>query len=243
MKKKSFRRAAAAAALCVLLLAVPAVCGCASRGEELCSLSVGDRTYTAYGHATGISSVIVSGDGEIEVRVGSRINVGEPYTDTDGQNYGLIVCDADGDGDDDLVICASRTEGMEKYRFFLRNSKGGYTESGLLSALTAPTFGDGKVTATEQYRVDDKFSIPGTPPMYTVTRVTRTFASDGKDGVICTGAEELSYYSEGNIYCVASYRPAGEDETPDDAEYGLVIADERWIPAERIADHGIEPLE
>lgn len=242
--KKNFGKIAAAllaAALTALLLS-----SCSAGGGQLCTVTSGGTTYTVYGHADGIGRIEISGaEGTAEIRISRRIHVGEPYTSDDGENYGLILCDVDGDGDEDVLVCTSRREGAEKYLFFLCGGEGKYTENTLLSALRSPVFGqgDGTVTATERVREEDAMQTPGAPPMYRIRKITRTFAPDGKGGYFCSGAEEISFFSEGNIYCLTLYEPAAEGDTPDDKEFGLVIAEEKWIPAENIEKYGIEPLE
>ena len=234
-------------ALCALLLlfGMLAVSACSQSGDRLCSFTTGGLTYEVYGRETGIRRIEVSGAFRATVKMPGHIDVDEPYTADDGLHYGLTVCDVDADGDDDLLVCTRRTEGREKYLFFLSDGAGTYRENALLSSLTAPKLlpEEGIVSASEKTTIVSELSTPNAPPMYQIRSITRRFTADGKGGILCSGADEISFYSEGNIYCLATYRPAEPGEIPDDEEYALVIVDEHWIPAEKIAKYGIEPLE
>lgn len=231
-------------ALCLLLLFCTVSCG--ASGKELCSIRSGNLTYTAYGVDAAISSVVVKGaDGSVlsTLKIKGGKTSGEPYSAEDGLNYGMTVADLDGDGDDDIAVCLSRTPGAERVAFFLGDGSGSFRRNELLSSFVSPSFGEGGIVSfTEVIRIEDILQTPDAPPMYQLKRITRSFASDGLGGIFCIGAEELSYYSEGDIYCAVTYVPAAEGEEADDPEYRLAIGTEKWIPAEHLAEYGYEPL-
>lgn len=227
----------------VCLLGTLPSCGA---GEPFFTREQGGLTYACYGSDTGISRVQVTdaGTGKLlsDMKIAARRGQSEPYSPSDGQNdgdYGLWILDVDADGDDDAVVQTRRAEGFDKYDFWLNDGQGRFTRCDLLSALSGPEFGggDGLVGVTTHTVSREPQLYPNSPEIYTETRLTVWYRPDENGIPRKTGGRALIYYSESDIYCLATYVPEKKNSDV------LVPDTEKWIAPDRLGDYGLSPFE
>ncbi len=236
LPKRSAGRALTAAALALAAVIAAALCGCSSEGVPLCTVSRGGREYEAYGTVYGVSGVKVTEDGSpvAMIRVGKRFS-DEPYSDSDGLNYGMTVDDVDLDGYDDIVVQIGRSPGAELYRFFFGNGLT-YTAGTLFDGFKGAVFGRGDGLIGRTYETTLWYIRSETnPDVYERVRTTEWWTRGRDGGFAPVSGETLTYYSDQDIYCHAL--------CVYDAETGeLVPEQERWLTADGLAAAGLEPF-
>ena len=207
-----------------------------SGGQELCRVEGNDFTYVLYGSPNSISSIALldpaSGEEKGHVDLSYRVN--EPWLSEDKENYGFAIRDLDGDGDEDFTVMTVRTEGAEKYRFFINKGNGEFKYEEKLSGVVAPIFGEGTVSFKLRDRVDTP-TAPNEPPVYELREDEYVYgwSEHGRLEVRCVN--RLSYFSETDVYCYAIYLPNEDGD--------LESAEERWINPDKLEDEGFLPLE
>ena len=218
--------------LLILIFILPSCSG----GQELCRVEGNDFTYVLYGSPNSISSITLldpaSGEEKGHVDLSYRVN--EPWLSKDKENYGFAIRDLDGDGDEDFTVMTVRTEGAEKYRFFINKGNGEFKYEEKLSGVVAPIFGDGTVSFKLRDRVDTP-TAPNEPPVYELREDEYVYgwSEHGRLEVRCVN--RLSYFSETDVYCYAIYLPNEDGD--------LESAEERWINPDKLEDEGFLPLE
>ncbi len=223
------------AALLASLLLSAALAGCAS-SDTLFTEDVDGFLLTAYCRPEGISRIKVTADEGGTLLLDERFTHragDEPYTADDGLRYGLTVGDFDNDGKADIAVQTSRKAGAERYSFFFGTGEG-FEFSPAISAITAPDFGSGTgyICSNTHSIVYESKDVPGQPDIYTEELMTEIWGRDENGLLSKIGGTSLTFYSEQDIYRVASYKP-----DPDDP--GELIEDEeRWVGADRLAEFG-----
>ena len=94
-------------------------------GEELCSVEGKDYIYRLYGSANSITRVSVTDreSGEVISEISPEYRVNEPWLGDEKNNYGFELRDLNSDGHEDFIIKTVRTEGAEKYLFYIYSLK------------------------------------------------------------------------------------------------------------------------
>ena len=253
--------------LCLVLLFSAVTftsCGNVNGGKNRLLTEVyGDRgeKYELYGSSSGVTKVVVTEeDGEKTGIVTSKLaSSDQPYEEDDGESYGFFLVDLDGDGErDDVVICTDRRAGLEKYDYYRRNDDGEYVRQKLLSSLEGTDFKSvpGRVKYGFHKIVYHVKTQKGNPPIYTETEKTLYFGWDRDGKFHALEGEAKIYYSETDVYCVATYKkdPTSKVFGGDEAERNedtpsLLIAenelspdDELWIEPGKLSEYGVEPF-
>ena len=214
-----------------------AACSCSGSGQLMCTLSSGGREYAAYGSIYGITGVKVTENGEpvALLRTGKRTDA-EPYSDSDGLNYGMTVADLNLDGYDDVAIQVSRTAGKESYRFFFGDGKK-YTGGTLFDTFSGVSFGrgDGLIGRTEE-TVSWYVRSSTNPDVYEHSVMTEWWTRSPEGEAVPVSGESLTFYSAEDIYCFARYEY--DADTKQFEPYS-----ERWLTAEELPGLGLKPFE
>ncbi|MBO4322565.1 MAG: hypothetical protein J5919_06160 [Clostridia bacterium] len=223
------------AALLASLLLSAALAGCAS-SDTLFTEDVDGFLLTAFCRPEGISRIKVTADEGEKILLDERFTHragDEPYTAEDGLRYGLTVGDFDNDGNTDIAVQTSRKAGAEKYSFFFGTGEG-FEYSPGISAISAPDFGRGTgyICSNIHSIIFESKDVPGQPDIYTEELMTEIWGRDENGLLSKVGGTSLTFYSEEDIYRVASY-------IPDPDNPGSLIEDEeRWVGADRLAEFG-----
>ena len=221
-------------AVALLLISVIFLSSC-SGGQELCRVEGTDYTYVLYGSPNSITSVVLlDSEGAEKGKVSLSYRVNEPFLSENKENYGFAVCDLDGDGDEDFTVKTNRTEGAEKYRFYINKGDGEFKLEEKLSGVVSPVFGDGTVRYKLRDRVDTPTS-PNEPPVYELREDEYIYGWSEHGRLQIIGLNRLSYFSETDIYRYSIYLPNEEGE--------LESVEDRWINPEKLEDEGFLPLE
>ena len=217
------------------LLISAELAGCAS-SDTLFTEDIDGFRLTAFCRPEGISRIrVTANEGEkllLEEKFTHRAG-DEPYTADDGLRYGLTVGDFDSDGNTDIAVQTSRKAGAERYSFFFGTGEG-FEFSPEISAISAPDFGcgTGHICSNIHSIIYESKDVPGQPDIYTEELMTEIWGRDEKGLLSKVGGTSLTFYSEQDIYRVASYMP-----DPDNP--GALIEDEeRWVGADRLAEFG-----
>ena len=225
-----------ATVLCGCILCAGA--GCGGSGRFLYSTSADGLDFAVYGSEDGVHRVAVSKDGSKTADlIFSARRQGPYFSADDGLDYGLTVADVDLDGNVDLVAQTSRTESAEKFIFYFGKGGGEFEKNEFLSSKKSPTFNDG--TGQISFREDEILlyfeETEYNPAVYTEKHITYRYGRvDGK--IALTGADGVIFYSDQDIYCIASYLPDADDES------GMTAVSEKWVYPEKIESYGIEPF-
>ncbi|MCQ2427919.1 MAG: hypothetical protein MJ137_05905 [Clostridia bacterium] len=234
----SLKRLFAALSLGAAALYAVSAAGCAS-GRVISKTAEEGLVISASYRDDGISGISVTADGkETFSRKISQASGNRPYTDNDGLDYGLYVGDIDLDGFTDIAVCVSRRDGAEKYAFYFGDGIGGFTELKQLSKLKSPVFGkgDGKISSYSEITEYESRGIPGQPDIYTECHMTEYWGRNGEGKAVKLGASSLTFYSEEDIYCLATYVP--DPEKPSE----LTEDTEIWIHPSVLGDYGLTPF-
>ena len=206
-----------------------------SGGQELCRVEGEDYTYVLFGSPNSITSVtLLDASGEEKGSVSLSYRVNEPWLSEDKENYGFALCDLDGDGDEDFTVKTVRTQGSEKYRFYINKGNGEYKLEEKLSGVVAPVFGDGTVRYKTRDRIDTP-TAPNEPPVYELRENEYIYGWSEYGRLEVRGLNRLSYFSETDVYRYALYLPNEDGE--------LEASEERWIYPDMLEDAGFLPLE
>ena len=204
-------------------------------GEELCRVAGTEFTYVLRGTPNAVSRVEVLGsDGEAAVKIDLSYRVNEPWLSEGDHNYGFKPLDLDGDGDEDFVIQTVRTEGAEKYLFYMNKGDGEYKLEKELSDAVAPEFGDGVVIVRTSSRIDQP-TYNNEPPMYELRRDETFYGWTERGRLEIKQVNRFSYFSETDIYKYSIYLP--------DEEGDLYSDNDKWIYPKDLEKYGFEPLE
>lgn len=206
-----------------------------SGGAELCRISGEDYTYVLYGSPNSISSITLldKSSGEKAGTVSLSYRVNEPWLSEDKEDYGFALCDLDGDGDEDFTVMKNRTEGAEKYLFYINKGDGEYKLEDKLSGVEAPVFGDGTVKYKVSSRVDTP-TAPNEPPVYELRDDEYVYGWSEYGRLKVIELRRLSYFPETDVYRYAVYVPNEEGE--------LEPTEEKWINPDKLTDEGFLPL-
>lgn len=227
---------------CALLLLCSAVLLLSScrYGRLLTVKTDGRFEFRAWGSDDGIRSVEVTENGKVtaDLTVSAK-RAGHAFSDGDGLDYGLTVCDIDLDGATDIAVMTSNFPGSEKYVFFFGDGNGSFKKNEKLSDFLSPVFGQGDgliAVSSVQITVDrTPGANPDAPLEYTEKHVTEYYGrQDGKIKLVRVRA--LTFYSENDIYCLGEYIP--DPDMPD----GLDPVSEIWIHPEDLEKHGLSPF-
>ena len=230
------------AALLAAMLLQAVLAGCAS-SDTILTEDVDGFRLTAFCRPEGISRIkikVTADEGEkllLDERFTHRAG-DEPYTADDGLKYGLTVGDFDNDGNTDIAVQTSRKAGAERYSFFFGTGEG-FEFSREISAITAPDFGrgTGHICSNIHSIIYESKDVPGQPDIYTEELMTEIWGRDENGLLSKIGGTSLTFYSEQDIYRVASYIP-----DPDDPG-SLIEDEERWVSADRLAEFGYSGFE
>lgn len=241
MKNFNFRAIKPAAALTLLCLAAFLLSACSGGGAYLTSVSDGNFTYELYGYDTGVRRVSVlpqSGGDEIfsfTVRNSNR----EPYAENGGDEcYGFRLADVNADGHADVIVTVGRISGSERYRLYLGDGNGGFSQVEQVYSLVAPVFGngDGRITVNSHTREDEPKTVANSPDVYIESETETVWGWNAAGKFAALERTALIYYSENEIYCYVIY--AADATAPG----GFVPDDETWIFPDRLARYGFEPF-
>lgn len=217
--------------LLVLLFAFSSCTG----GAELCRVEGNDYIYVLYGSPNAITkiSVLDSEGGEVSsVEPSYRVN--EPWLSQDKEDYGFAVCDLNGDGLEDFTVKTVRTEGAEKYLFYLNKGDGNFKLEKDLSGVVAPMFGDGTISFRTRDRIEQP-TYTNEPPVYELRENEYVYGWSEHGRLQVQRLNRYSYFSETDIYCYAIYLPNEDGE--------LEVDSQKWIYPEKLSEYGLEPLE
>ncbi len=204
-------------------------------GDELCRVSGVEYTYVLRGTPNAIARVeVLSSDGEVLARIDPSYRVNEPWLSEGDHNYGFKPIDLDGDGDEDFVIQTVRTEGEERYLFYMNKGDGEYKLEKELSGAVAPEFGDGVVIVHTSSRIDQP-TYNNEPPMYELRRDEIFYGWTERGRLEVKQLNRFSYFSETDIYKYSIYLPDEEGELYADSD--------KWIYPKDLEKYGFEPLE
>jgi hypothetical protein len=204
-------------------------------GEELCRVEGAEYTYVLRGTPNAIARVeVLSSDGQAVAKIDPSYRVNEPWLSVGDHNYGFKPIDLDGDGDEDLVIQTVRTEGAERYLFYMNKGKGEYKLEKELSGAVAPEFGDGVVIVRSSDRIDQP-TYNNEPPMYELRRNETVYGWSERGRLEIRQVNRFSYFSETDIYKYSVYLPDEEGE--------LYADHDKWIYHKDLEKYGFEPLE
>ena len=204
-------------------------------GEELCRASGAEYTYVLRGTPNAISRIeVLSSDGEVLARIDLSYRVNEPWLAEGDHNYGFKPLDLDGDGDEDFIIQTVRTEGKERYLFYMNKGDGEYKLEKELSGAVAPEFGDGVVIVRTSSRIDQP-TYNNEPPMYELRRDEIFYGWTERGRLEIKQVNRFSYFSETDIYKYSIYLPDEEGE--------LYADHDKWIYPKDLEKYGFEPLE
>ena len=219
-----------AALLIALLLLFTSCLG----GEELCRVSGAEYTYLLRGTPNAIARVeVLSSDGQAVAKVDPSYRVNEPWLSDGDHNYGFTPLDLDGDGDEDFIIQTVRTEGEERYLFYMNKGKGEYKLEKDLSGVVAPELGDGVVIVRFNDRIDQP-TYNNEPPMYELRRNEVIYGWSERGRLEIRQLNRFSYFSETDIYKYSVYLPDGEGELSADSD--------KWIYPKDLEKYGFEPF-
>ncbi len=215
----------------ILFLPILIFTGC-SGGEELARIEGETNTFVIYGGVNAITRVEIIKDGVVISKIDPEYRVNEPWLGEDNENYGFEVCDLNGDGLDDFVIKTVRTEGAERYLFYL-NKKGEFKPEKELSSAVAPIFGDGNVRVKTFERFDEPTYL-NEPAMYEL-REDEIFYGWTENGRLeIKQVIRYSYFSETDIYRYSILLPNEDGELESDSD--------KWISPDKLEDYGLKPL-
>ena len=203
-------------------------------GEELCRVSGAAHTYVLRGTPNAITRVeVIGADGEVVARIDPSYRVNEPWLSEGDHNFGFKPLDLDGDGDEDFVIQTVRTEGKEKYLFFM-NKGDEYKLEKELSGAVAPEFGDGVVIVRTSSRLDQP-TYSNEPPVYELRRDEIIYGWTERGRLEIKQVNRFSYFSETDIYKYSIYLPDEDGELYADSD--------KWMNPKDLEKYGFEPLE
>ena len=204
-------------------------------GEELCRVEGAEYTYVLRGTPNSIARVEVLGaDGEVVAKIDPSYRVNEPWLSEGEHDYGFKPLDLDGDGDDDFIIQTVRTEGEEKYLFYMNKGDGDYKLEKDLSGAVAPEFGEGVVIVRSYDRIDQP-TYNNEPPMYELRRDEIHYGWTARGRLEIKQINRFSYFSETDIYKYSVYLPDEDGELYADSD--------KWIYPRDLEKYGFEPLE
>ena len=204
-------------------------------GEELCRATGVEYTYVLRGTPNAISRIeVLSSDGEVLARIDLSYRVNEPWLAEGDHNYGFKPLDLDGDGDEDFIVQTVRTEGKERYLFYMNKGDGEYKLEKELSGAVAPEFGDGVVIVHTASRIDQP-TYNNEPPMYELRRDEIFYGWTERGRLEIKQVNRFSYFSETDIYKYSIYLPDEEGELYADSD--------KWIYPKDLENYGFEPLE
>lgn len=204
-------------------------------GEELCRATGAEYTYVLRGTPNAISRIeVLSSDGEVLARIDLSYRVNEPWLAEGDHNYGFKPLDLDGDGDEDFIIQTVRTEGKERYLFYMNKGDGEYKLEKELSGAVAPELGDGVVIVHTAARIDQP-TYNNEPPMYELRRDEIFYGWTERGRLEIKQVNRFSYFSETDIYKYSIYLPDEEGELYADSD--------KWIYPKDLEKYGFEPLE
>ena len=204
-------------------------------GEELCRVSGAERTYVLRGTPNAIARVeVLDSDGQVLAKIDPSYRVNEPWLSEGDHDFGFKPIDLDGDGDEDFVIQTVRTEGKEKYLFYMNKGNGQYKLEKELTGAVAPEFGDGVVIVRTSSRVDEP-TYNNEPPMYELRRDEILYGWTARGRLEIKQVNRFSYFSETDIYKYSIYLPDGDGELYADSD--------KWMNPDELEKYGFEPLE
>ena len=204
-------------------------------GEELCRIEGDEYTFVLRGNPNAITRVEVLGaDGKAISKVEPSYRVNEPWLSEGDHAYGFEPIDLDGDGDEDFVIKTVRTEGKERYLFYMNKGEGEYRLEEDLSGAVAPEFGDGVVIVRESDRIDQP-TYNNEPPMYELRLDEIVYGWSERGRLEIKQINRLSYFSETEIYRYSIYLPDEEGDLYSDSD--------KWIYPKDLEKYGFLPLE
>ena len=204
-------------------------------GEELCRTVGEEYTYILRGTPSAIARVeVLAPDGEALAKIDLSYRVNEPWLAEGDHNYGFKPLDLDGDGDEDFIIQTVRTEGKERYLFYMNKGDGEYKLEKELSGAVAPEFGDGVVIVRTSSRIDQP-TYNNEPPMYELRRDETFYGWTERGRLEIKQVKRFSYFSETDIYKYSIYLPDEEGELYADSD--------KWIYPKDLEKYGFEPLE
>lgn len=221
-------------AILFLFILIFAFSSCAG-GEELCRVEGEEYTYVLYGGSNAITRIeLISQSGEAVGEVDAEYRVNEPWLGEDKHNYGFEPVDLNGDGREDFVIKTVRTEGAERYLFYVNEGDGEFRLEKKLSGAVAPVFGDGTVRVKTFERFDEP-TYNNEPAMYELREDETVYGwtEHGRLEVKCVN--RFSYFSETDIYRYTVYLPNEDGELEADTD--------KWIYPDKLGEYGFEPLE
>lgn len=235
-KSKNAPRAMRAAALTILFVIISALLfGCGASGELLLTLPLDDgRSLQAYGGITGARTLLIlDTDGEVCERLTCKNDTTEPYTPTDGENYGVRVLDINGDGRLDIIVTTSRSTAGSICDFFIARDGGGFTRDKTLSTLQGVQIGEGGEVYIIRRTHTVLSAATNAPDDYTEeTKITYYAPNSDKGGRYYPVREEaLTYFSETEIYLYAVSYPDEFDEMQPETE--------RWIRPDKLERAGL----
>ncbi len=207
-----------------------------SGGSELCRVEGSEYTYVLYGSPNAITRISVldpESDAELS-RIDTDYRVNEPWLSEDKENYGFALRDLDGDGDEDFTVKTVRTEGAEKYRFYINAGDGTFKLESKLSGVVAPVFGEGTVSFKTRDRVDQP-TYANEPPVYELREDEYVYGWSEHGRLEVRMMNRYSYFSETDIYCYAVYLPNEDGDLEADSQ--------KWIYPDKLGEHGLLPLE
>lgn len=204
-------------------------------GEELLRVEGDEYIYVLYGGPNAITRIsLVSQDGEAVGEVNAEYRVNEPWLGDNKENYGFELVDLNGDGLEDFVIKTVRTEGEERYLFYINEGSGAFKLEKKLSGAVAPIFGDGTVRVKTSQRIDEP-TYNNEPAMYELREDETVYGWTENGRLEVRRVNRFSYFSETDIYRYTVYLPNEDGDLEADSD--------KWIYPDKLGEYGFEPLE
>ncbi len=233
MTAKKLFSATISAMLFILILFNLSAC---SGGEELCRVEGEEYIFLLRGGPNAITriDVIDPESGETACEIDTEYRVNEPWLGDNKEDYGFELLDINGDGLEDFVIKTVRTAGAEKYLFYINDGKASFKLEKKLSGVVAPVFGDGNVRVKTFERIDT-LTYNNEPSVYELREDETVYGWTENGRLEVKGINRFSYFSETDIYRYTVYLQNEDGELEADTD--------KWIYPDKLAEHGLEPLE
>lgn len=213
------RRARRLAASAVTVFLISALLGCSAEPARTLISSEGTVCRVYLDSRGAVRRLELS-----EQTEGSSTHVLRPDSSIRDSGESLVFIDADFDGRLDVRLVTRRVGGNTYYTTYIRGDAGYYTVSAL-DALPSPVIDSATQTISSPYtRYTVEPATDDYPEVYISEAGTNSYAWQ-QGALRLVGRVSYTYYSESDIYCVATWQ-AQDDGTLDAVE-------EHWLDEEQ----------